>query len=263
MSSELDGRIALITGGGRGLGEIMAHGLAKAGAAVALVSRSMNQLEKVAKAISNDGGKAFSVAADVTNRKQVSIAVKAAQQALGPVDILVNNAGVDEPFGPVGIIDPDDWWRAQAVHVLGPMYFMSAIVPGMAERKRGCIINICSIAGLEPVANMSAYAVGKSTEIRVTEHVAAERKGDGIAAFAIEPGTIFTGMAENTLNSPDAQQWIPEGLAYLKSITEEQSEASKVRLVEMVTSLASGKYDALSGRFLMPTDDFDTLLADA
>lgn len=255
-------RTALITGAGRGLGAIMAQAFAAAGTRVALVARSRDQLEQLAAGIIDQGGMASVHVADVTNRAQVDAAVTAAEDALGPLDILINNAGVDEPFGPIGVIDPDAWWQAQAVHVLGPMYFMSRVVPGMAARGGGTVISICSLAGNVVVPNMSAYAVGKCTEIRLTQHVAEEWGSKGVAAFAIEPGTILTSMAEHTLASADAQQWIPGGIAYLKSISKEQSEASKVRLVEMVTALASGRYGGLSGRYLEPGDDFDALLAE-
>lgn len=260
MNQSAESRIALITGGGRGLGEIMAKGLARAGFAVAVVSRSKNELDRVASEIESGGGRALSVACDVTNRSQVEEAVAAVESQLGPLDVLINNAGVDGPFGPVGVVDPDDWWAAQAVHALGPMYFMSRIVPGMAERGRGHIVSICSMAGVAPVPNMSAYAVGKCTEIRLTQQVAAEWGDKGVKAFAIEPGTILTSMADNTLKSEDAQRWVPEGIAYLNSITKEQSDASAKRLVEMVTALVSGDFDGLSGRYLEPGDDFDRLL---
>ncbi len=260
MTADLKGRVALVTGAGRGLGEIMAQVLASQGAAVALTARSQAQIERVASDIVSLGGRAFAVSADVTVRAQVEQAVRESEAALGPIDILINNAGKDEPFGPVGYIDPDEWWSAQAVHVLGPMYMMTAVVPGMAERGRGHVINVCSMAGTVVQPNMSAYAVGKCTEIRLAQHVAAERAAQGVAVFAIEPGTILTGMADNTLNSEEAQRWVPDGIAYLKSITPEQSEASRMRLEEMVLQLVSGRYDALSGRYLEPTDNFDELL---
>lgn len=253
-------KVALITGGGRGLGEIMAKGLAANGVSVALVSRSLPQLEAVAADIKAQGGNAIALTADVTSKQQIADAIAAAESQLGSIDLLINNAGVDEPFGPIGVIDADQWWHTQSVHVLGPLYTMTALLPAMAERGRGHIINICSLAGRQVVANMSAYAVAKNTEIRLTEHVAAEWADRGIAAFAIEPGTILTSMSQHTLNSPDAQRWIPGGIAFLKSITTEQSDASAIRLVEMVLQLASGDYDGLSGRYLEPGDDFDALL---
>jgi len=262
MHSHLRGRVALVTGAGRGLGEIMSNALADAGAKVVLVARSKTQIDQVAADITARGADAIAIAADVSVRQQVDAAVAAAEARFGPIDILINNAGVDEPFGPIGVIDPDKWWQTQSVHVLGPMYFMSAIIPGMAERGRGHIVNICSLAGTVVQPNMSAYAVGKATEIRLTEHADAEWRDRGVHAFAIEPGTILTSMATNTLNSEEAKKWVPFGIEFLKSITPEMSEASKQRLVEMIYQLTSGQYDAISGRYLEPGDDFDALLAE-
>lgn len=256
----LQGRVALVTGAGRGLGEIIARALAAAGAAVALVARTQDQIARVARDIDAAGGRAFAVGADVTDRDQVAAAVSASEASLGPIDILINNAGRDEPFGPVGVVDPDDWWQAHAVHVLGPMYCMSALIPGMSRRGRGHIVNVCSLAGTVVQPNMSAYAVGKCAEIRLTEHVGAEWASQGIRAFAIEPGTILTGMAENTLASTAAREWIPDGIAYLESITPASSEAASVRLVDMVLRLVGGDCDGLTGRYLEPGDDFDLLL---
>lgn len=256
------GKIALITGGGRGLGEIMATSLAETGVAVSLIARSKQQIETVKAKIEAAGGTAIACVADVSDRAAVERAIEATENELGPADILINNAGVDGPFGPIGVVDPDDWWRAQSVHVLGPMYFMSRIVPAMAERGGGRIVSICSMAGVAPVPNMSAYAVGKCSEIRLTQQVAAEWGEKGVYAFAIEPGTILTSMAANTIQSAEAQRWVPEGIAYLQSLTDEQSGTSKARLIEMIRALVSGDYDGLSGRYLEPGDDFDALLAE-
>ena len=94
----------------------------------------------------------------------------------------------------------------------------------------------------------------------MTEHVDAEWRGQGVHAFAIEPGTILTSMADNTINSAEAQKWVPFGIEFLKSITPEMSAASTRRLIEMVQQLTSGRYDALGGRYLEPGDDFEALL---
>jgi NAD(P)-dependent dehydrogenase (short-subunit alcohol dehydrogenase family) len=261
MTQELAGKVALITGAGRGIGRGLALALGEAGVAVLLVARTRTQVEEVAGQIEAAGGKACAVVADVTNRGEVFAAVETSERSLGPVDILINNAGVEDPFGPIGIVDPEHWWQSHAVHVRGPLLFMSAVLPGMRVRKSGCIINVVSLAAFIVEANMSAYCVAKSAETRLTEHVAKECLEEGIVAFAIEPGTIMTSMGERTLASPEAQQWIPGGLAYLKSVmTEENSAASMRRCTEMVMALASGRYDGLSGRYLEPKDDFDALL---
>lgn len=260
MTGELAGKVALITGAGRGIGEGLSRALAGAGASVVLVARTAAQINAVAVNIEQQGGRALAVTADVTRREDVEAAVEAAG-AFGPIDILINNAGVEDPFGPIGVVDPDHWWRSHAVHVRGPLLFMSAVLPAMRARKSGCIINVVSLAAYVVEANMSAYCVGKSAEVHLTEHVARECLSEGITAFAIEPGTIRTSMADRTISSPEAQKWIPGGIAYLNEVmTEENSTASMRRCIEMVKLLASGRYDKLTGRYLEPKDDFDALL---
>jgi NAD(P)-dependent dehydrogenase (short-subunit alcohol dehydrogenase family) len=264
----LAGEVAIVTGAGRGFGKEIAKRLAREGAAVALVSRNQAELDQTAAEIEAAGGRAFAVTADVVDRTGVERAIKATEANLGPISLLVNNAGLDRPFGPIGHVDPDEWWATHAIHVRGPLLFMSAVLPGMRERGKGHIVNIASLGGRVVEPNMSAYAVGKASEIRLTEHVAAENKDNGIAVFAIEPGTVITSMGESALANPDAHRWIPGGIAFLTAVQEAQRdpavrEAVFRRCCDMVVGLLSGRYDALSGRYLEPQDDFDALLAQA
>jgi NAD(P)-dependent dehydrogenase (short-subunit alcohol dehydrogenase family) len=269
VPGELEGEIAIVTGAGRGFGREIALRLAREGAAVTLISRNRAELDEVAEEIrAGGGGKAFVALADVTDRPAVDAAVKAAEAALGPTTLLVNNAGRDIPFGPIGHVDPDVWWTTHAIHVRGPLLFMSAVLPGMRERRKGHIVNIASLGGQVVEPNMSAYAVGKATEIRLTQHVAAETRDLGIGVFAIEPGTAITSMGAGTLSNPDAQRWIPGGIAFLKSVQEAHRDpavraAVFQRCGDMVTALLSGRYDALTGRYLEPGDDFDALAREA
>lgn len=256
MQSALTGKVVFITGGGRGLGEIMAKALAREGMAIGLTARSQGQLERVQNELKGLGARVSIAVADVTDKAQIDAAIAHVESELGSIDCLINNAGVDDPFGPVGVIDPDQWWQTQAVHVMGPMYTMSNLVPKMKAQGEGRIINVCSMAGTIVQPNMSAYAVAKNTEICLSKHVAAECEGSGVSVFAIEPGTILTGMADSTLSNPDAIKWVPFGIEYLKSITPEASEASKLRLQAMIVELLCGQCDALSGEYLEPGDDF-------
>jgi NAD(P)-dependent dehydrogenase (short-subunit alcohol dehydrogenase family) len=264
----LAGEVGIVTGGGRGFGREIALRLAREGAAVTVIARGRAEIDETAAAIRATGARAFPVTADVTDRAAVEAAVKAAEAELGPTTLLVNNAGRDVPFGPIGHVDPDEWWATHAIHVRGPLLFMSAVLPGMRERRRGHIVNIASLGGLVVEPNMSAYAVGKATEIRLTQHVAAETKGQGIGVFAIEPGTVITAMGEATLNNPEAHRWLPKGIGFLKAVQAAQQEpgvreAVFERCCDMVAGLLSGRYDALSGRYLEPGDDFDRLAQDA
>ena len=121
----LDGRIAIVTGAGRGFGRAIAERLAGEGASVALLARSRAQIEDVAVAI---GPAALAVACDVTDPASVGQAAARVEETLGPVDILVSNAGVPGPFGPLWEVDPEEWWQAQAVHIRAPMLLLNRLL---------------------------------------------------------------------------------------------------------------------------------------
>lgn len=253
MSDEpicLAGESALVTGAGRGIGRAIAERLAAEGARVTLVARDGARLEAVAEGIRKAGGQAQALAAHVANAADVDGAVRSASARFGPVGILVNNAGIPGPYGPIGTIDPLEWWEAQAVNVLGPVLFMHAVIPAMRERRAGRIINIVSSAGLQPVPHLSAYAVSKNTLVRVTETVDIEERGRGIRAFALHPGTITTDMARSTIGSTEAQRWVPEGVAMLRNRTDAESARDLARCCDVVVALAAGRFDALGGRYL-------------
>jgi NAD(P)-dependent dehydrogenase (short-subunit alcohol dehydrogenase family) len=240
---------AIVTGAGRGIGRAIALRLAAEGARVTLVARSAAQLEETAQQIGRAGGEALAFAADVTHPEAASAAVEAAAR-FGPVSILVNNAGVPGPYGPIGVVDPCEWWAAQQVNVLAPLLFMSAVLPAMRAARAGRIVNIVSSAGIEPVPHLSAYAVSKNTVIRLTETVDLEARGSGVRAFALHPGTITTDMAHATISSAQARQWVPEGVRMLKSRTPEDSARDLARCCDVVAALAAGRYAALGGRYL-------------
>jgi NAD(P)-dependent dehydrogenase (short-subunit alcohol dehydrogenase family) len=258
----LVGQSALVTGAGRGIGKALALRLAAEGAYVTLTARTLPQLKAVAAEINSHGGQALPVAADVTDDSAVHRVAAAASERFGPVSVLVNNAGLGDPFGPVGDIDPLEWWATQKVHVLGSLLFMRSVIPGMRARGGGRIINIVSRAGLQPIPNMSAYAVAKCTAIRLIEQVDLEERPNNVRAFALQPGTIITDMALETMASPEAQRYIPEGIAMLRGLTPGSSDADLQRTCEVVTNLASGSYDALAGQYLDIAWDLEAKLVE-
>ena len=260
----LEGQVAIVTGAGRGFGKAIAQRLAAEGAGVALVSRSQAQLDLAVAEIIDAGGKAIAAPADVTSREDVAQAVMATDGALGPVTLLVNNAGVPGPFGPLSEIDPDRWWASQAVHIKAPVLFLNEILPGMITRKAGRIIVVSALAARMAAAYMSAYCTGKIAQSRLIEEVAIENKEHGVSAFAIDPGFVFTNLANETMHDPAAQRWLPGMVERLKAQSDNPNASGDLeRCAQRCVDLASGRYDGLSGRYLELPDDLDAMLKGA
>jgi NAD(P)-dependent dehydrogenase (short-subunit alcohol dehydrogenase family) len=226
---------ALVTGGGRGIGAGIARALAGEGWEVVVGARSREQVEAVADEI---GGEWVQV--DVTDRRSVERAFAEA----GAVDLLVANAGVGNPDGPSWEVDPAEWWRVFEVNVLGVQLCCRAVVPGMLERGGGRIVITGSGAAYLPASGSSrtAYPASKAAVCRYGETLAAELAGR-IPVFFFSPGLVRTEMTEGSFS--DDAPWTPPELA-----------------PELVGKLATGRYDALAGRYLHAEhDDLDDLLA--
>ena len=260
----LEGQVALVTGAGRGFGRAIAERLAAEGADVALLARSLAQLDEVAQAIRSAGGHAIGVRCDVTDPASIAHAVVKAEDLLGPVDLLVSNAGVPGPFGPIWRVDPDEWWRAQAVHIRAPMLFMQAVLPGMIERGRGRVVCISAKAARIVAPYMSAYCTGKIAQNRIVAEAAAELAGSPVAVFAIDPGFAFTELARETVEDAAAQKYLAGMMDRLREReTDPSGEQDLARCAQRVLDLASGRYDALSGGYFELGDDLDARLTEA
>jgi NAD(P)-dependent dehydrogenase (short-subunit alcohol dehydrogenase family) len=264
----LEGQVAVVTGAGRGFGRAIAERIAGEGAHIALLSRSLAQLDEVADAIRAAGGasgpRAIAVRCDVTDRNSVDHAIDKVEELLGPIDLLVNNAGVPGPFGPIWQVDPDEWWKAQAVHIRAPMLFLARVLPGMIERGRGHAICVSAIASRMVAPNLSAYCTGKIAQNRVVAEAAAELEGSGVAVFAIDPGFAFTDLARHTMESADAQKHLGDFVERLRKAERDPGNRDDLaRCAQRVLDLASGKYDALSGNYYELGDDLDAALAEA
>lgn len=258
-SSTLLGQVAVVTGGGRGIGRAIAQALAAAGATVAVLSRSANELEQTVALIRDAGGKAHAHAVDISDSEGVRKTISELRGTLGPVDILVNNAGMIGPLGPFWQNDIDAWWRAMDVNLRGHLLCTHAVLPEMISRRRGRIVNVSSGAGTAPIANLSSYVASKTALIRFTENLAAETKPHGVSVFAIAPGTVRTAMAEYSANSPEGQKWIP----WFRRLFDEGIAVPPERAAQLVLALVSGIADALSGRFISVMDDLKLILENA
>lgn len=249
----LAGLNAIVTGGGRGIGRAIAEMLAAEGATVAVLARSASELDETVAIIERTGGQARAFAVDVTDARAMTEAIR----DVGVVDILINNAGTIGPFGPVWETDPEVWWRAMDINVRGPLLAMHAVLPGMVERRRGRVINV--VTGMAPMSYYSGYLSSKTALVRLTECAALELKPSGVTAFSMAPGVIRTAMTEHSLNSPEGQKWLP----WFRRIFDEGFDLPVERPARLAVTLASGKLDALTGRYFSPYDDLDLLLSNA
>jgi len=188
----LDGQVALVTGGGHGLGRAMALALSAAGAAVAVCARTTSQLDETVALIQERGGRALAILADMADRASVEGMVGRVEHEVGPTDLLVNNAGVVGTVGPLAQTDPDAWWEVLTINLRGPLYCARAVLPGMIRRGRGRVINVSSGAGFQAWPLVSSYAVSKAALFRLPENLAEEMREQGIQVFAITPGLMRT-----------------------------------------------------------------------
>lgn len=258
----LEGQVALVTGAGRGFGRAIAERLASEGAKVALLSRSLPQLEEVAEAIRAAGGHALAVECDVTDPASVDQAVGVVESELGPLDLVVNNAGVPGPFGPIWEVDVDEWWRAQMVHIRAPMLFMHRVLPGMVSRNKGRVICVSAIASRLIAPSLSAYCTGKIAQNRIVAEAAAELAATDVAVFAIDPGFAVTQLARDTAADPIAQKYFKPLIERIDNHPHAPgTDPDLARAAQRCLDLASGRYDALSGNYYELPDDLDEELA--
>ena len=159
--ASLNGQVAVITGGGRGIGAAIAAKLAGLGAVVVLCGRTRRPLESTADAISQAGGRAQALECDVTDIRSVETAAEHVDQTLGRIDILVNNAGVAGFGGPLHQLPPESWDRVLNTNLRGVYYCIRAFAPLMIRAHSGHIINVSSLAGKNALPNGAAYAASK------------------------------------------------------------------------------------------------------
>ena len=194
MSSELNGKVALVTGASRGLGEGTARALAAAGASVMLVARDGLSVARVAGEISEAGGRAEAMACDVADFAAVEQVVAKTMSLWGGLDVLVNNAGVIEPISEIATSDPFRWAQNITINLVGAYNAVRAVLPGMLAAGRGTIVNVSSGAAFRPLEGWSAYCSGKAGLAMFTRAIALETASKGIRVHGFSPGTIDTEM---------------------------------------------------------------------
>ncbi|MDQ0189647.1 3-ketoacyl-ACP reductase [Alicyclobacillus cycloheptanicus] len=189
------GKIALVTGAGKGIGRALALQLAAEGVHVGLLARTRRDLEAVADEVKTSSQVRVALAiADISNRQEVETAVTSITEELGPIDFLINNAGAAK-FGTVVEMDPDEWERMVRVNLFGTYYVTRKVLPEMMARKTGSIINVSSTSGLRGAATTSAYSASKFGVMGFTESLMQEARKFNIRVTAVTPSTVNTEMA--------------------------------------------------------------------
>ncbi len=244
VGESLAGDVAIVTGAGRGIGRAIALSLAAQGAAVGVFARTTEEIATTAQLITDAGGRAVALQVDVTNAAAVRAGVTQTVSRFGPVTVLINNAGTPGPVGRDWEVDADLWFECIDVTVRGALLLSQAVVPGMIAGRTGRIINIASVSGTRGFPLATATSVAKTALIRLTEGLAAQVGEYGVAVFAIHPGVVRTRLLES----------------YGFQIPEERFAAPE-RAGALSAQLASGRYDALSGRYLGIGDDLDGLVS--
>jgi NAD(P)-dependent dehydrogenase (short-subunit alcohol dehydrogenase family) len=186
----LSEKVAVITGGGRGIGRAIALKFAREGAAVVVAARTVSEIESVAGEVRAAGGRAAAIPADVADEKQCERLIHAANSQFGGVDLLVNNAGEYGPVKPVEEIAPEEWDRVVAVHLRGAYLLTRLVLPGMYARGSGIILNISSLSAKSAFGWGSPYAAAKAGMLGLTRVVAAEAARKGVRVNAICPGPV-------------------------------------------------------------------------
>lgn len=249
MTGPLSGQVAIVTGGGRGIGRAIAVALAQAGMGVAVLARTAGQVQQTVERLEAYRVPALGFAVDVTDAAARSRLLPQIEQRLGPIDLLINGAGRTEfADAPLWEADVEELWSVIETNLRGPLIYSAAVLPDMIRRHRGRIVNITSLAGATPTATHVGYSLSKGALFRLTDCLSAALDGTGVSVFDVSPGLVRTAMTEGVPRWADVpdDEWVPAE-----------------RTGALVVEIARGRLDVLAGRFLHATDNLPGLLARA
>jgi NAD(P)-dependent dehydrogenase (short-subunit alcohol dehydrogenase family) len=252
---DLAGKVALVTGAGRGIGRRAAIRLAGRGVRVALVSRTASELTETAQEITQLGGEAVAIQADVSSSQSIDAAKAEIESRLGRPTVLINAAGV---FGPVQVVwntDSEAWINTIMVNTIGPYLTCRAFVRGMIENGWGRIINVTSAAALhEPGPINSAYGASKAALNQFTRHLAAEVAGTGVTVNVIHPGDVKTEMWADIRGKVKGLGPIASRYSEWVQWVEQTGGDDPEKASDLIEALLTNKAGTINGRFLWIKD---------
>ena len=256
------GRVAVVTGGGRGLGQGVALGLAAAGATVIAVARNGAQLGETEALATGSAGSVTGMVCDVADSAAVAELGESVVARFGPPTILVNAAGV---FGPIALIadaDPTDWVRTIQIDAIAPFLTIRTFLAGMLDTGWGRIVNVTSAASLHPPGALnSAYGTAKVALNQLTRHLAAEIAGSGVTANVIHPGDVRTDMWADIRDKCDAIGSVAAGFKSWVDWVDETGGDPPQKAVDLVLRLTADAASDISGRFCWIDDPLQPPIA--
>jgi NAD(P)-dependent dehydrogenase (short-subunit alcohol dehydrogenase family) len=205
---DMSGKIAVVNGASRGIGEAIAKGLADCGALVVLTSRRQESVQKVADEIVAAGGKAVARTCHAGHLDQIDALFEYVKETFGRLDILINNAATNPYYGPATDLTPKAFDKTVDINLKGPYFMLSKAVPIMAQSGGGSVVNVASIAALISLPGQAVYSMTKAGLISITRSFAKEYGQQGIRVNAILPGVVETQLASALIEDPGVQKWL-------------------------------------------------------
>jgi len=246
-------KVAIVTGGSRGIGEAVAVAFAREGARLVLAARTEPELRQATQRLQALGAEARGVAADVSQAGDADRVVQTALRAFGQVDVLVNAAGVYGPIGPLWDVDASGWVHAIQVNLCGTFFCCRAVLPHMMERRRGKIVNFSGGGAASPLPRFSAYGVSKAAVVRLTETLAEEVKEFNIQVNAIAPGAVDTRLQDDVIAAGERAGELLARIQKLRATGE--GGVPRELPADLVVFLASSRSDGLTGKLIAAPHD--------
>lgn len=264
FTNKLVGKVAIVTGAGRGIGKIAAFAFAAAGASVACIARRREDLEAVVLEIAEKyDGTAIAVVADVADPGAPERIVEEVGNSLGPADILLNCAGMTR-FGTLAA-EPDFniWWHLLEVNLRGPVALIHAVLPSMIIRKTGIVMTVASTSGSQDIPFNTAYATSKAAVIKFHQDLAVEVERHGILSFSVHPGTVATdlGQVKSAINMRSVQEE-PAMQKMLAAFGEVKYQSTELAANTFVALCADERCKVLSGRYIDAEQDLSEVVTE-